>query len=48
MGLSDIGFVALVDKVFLIGYVVVKAGFGQAEAAGNVGQCRGTGTLGVE
>ena len=48
MGLLHVGLVALINKVFFVGRVVIQAGFGQPQSTGNIGQGGGSGAFGVE
>ena len=48
MGLPHIGVIALVDQIFLGRHVVIKAGFGEPQSAGHIGQGGGACPLGIE
>ena len=48
MGLLHIGLIALINEVLFVGHVVIQAGFGQTQSAGNIGQGGGSGTFGIE
>ena len=48
MGLLHVGLIALIDEVFFVGHVVIQAGFGEAQATGDIGQGGGSGAFGIE
>ena len=48
MGMLHIGLIALINEVFLVGHVVIQAGFGEAQATGDIGQGGGSGAFGIE